>query len=104
MKKEEMQIVQMVPANGWFAAFEREGGGLRMEPLVCWATVEYRDEVTQEPCQSINGFYAAGDEVCNAVEAISFQYYVPEDEVEEVVSSYRLQKDLERAQEATVKE
>lgn len=37
-----MTIVQIIPAEGWFALF-KEGEAEKRYPLTCWALVEYSD-------------------------------------------------------------
>ena len=41
------KILQMMPAEGWFALFSDEENDILMEPLVCFALVEDEDGYTE---------------------------------------------------------
>ena len=38
--RDELSILQIIPATSWFAVYERDHHQL-LEPLVCWALVKY---------------------------------------------------------------
>jgi hypothetical protein len=35
-----MKILQIIPADGWYATYVKIGEGREEEPLACWALVE----------------------------------------------------------------
>jgi hypothetical protein len=60
------KIVQIIPADGWFAVFAMDDGAELSMPLNCWAL--FQDE---DGSSTIDGVYvdAAGD--CSAAKAAS---------------------------------
>lgn len=53
MKDKNRKILQIIPANGWWAGYngyaDPDGGGTRegFDRLVCWALVEKEDDTTE---------------------------------------------------------
>lgn len=38
-----MEILQIIPADGWYAEYKPKGGRGYKTPLVCWDLVSYND-------------------------------------------------------------
>lgn len=64
------RMIQLVPANGWFAEMEHPDGNY-FEPLAFWALVEYEDGT-----QCTEGYIADGEQFPERAEVhINFVAY-----------------------------
>jgi hypothetical protein len=60
------KIVQMMPADGWYAFFKDEDGGMDYEPLVCFALTSNAEGETEiRPMSWQDGFVDFCDEYDN---------------------------------------
>ena len=65
------QILQIIPADGWYAAFNNmETGEQYYTPLICWALV------AEAGNQLITGMVAAEKKVLACVEDANFSHYL----------------------------
>lgn len=60
------KIIQMMPADGWYAFFKDEDGGMDYEPLVCFALTSNAEGETEiRPMSWQDGFVDFCDEYDN---------------------------------------
>ena len=41
-----LEILQIIPADGWFAGYYSKGEGMWKEPLICWALIRVNNRET----------------------------------------------------------
>jgi hypothetical protein len=76
---EHKRILQIIPANGWYAAFnDLEAAEQFYSPLVCWALV------TEGERQFITGMVAVKNKILACQEEVNFSHYVSHSELEMV--------------------
>ena len=76
------QILQLIPANDWYAAFnDMDTGEQFYTPLVCWALV------TAAGVQTINGMVVSENTVIICTDDPNFSHYIHQIDLEETLEN-----------------
>lgn len=58
----EYTILQIIPADGWYAKYKWPEGYETTNPLSAWALVEWKNEKIEKPWRTIEGYEHDGNE------------------------------------------
>lgn len=98
MEKGTVKIIQLIPAENWWATFfEKNEKGLtsyHVEPLACWALVEHREGYSENvPSSEVRGI-TGHDAACGdfAENVSNFMGYVKASTKEEAIKEAMLEE------------
>jgi hypothetical protein len=73
----EYKILQIMPAEGWYAVYKWENGDSDMNRITCWGLVEWEDGD-----RTVEGVEVDDGETHLCVEYSGFRHYLHQSEIE----------------------